>query len=226
MKLVIFDLDQTLVDFIFVHDEVTRDLFQRFFGVDARLTEIDFAGRSLNDNFRELAKLKNVSEATFNKTSGDLLHNYEEVFAEKIPENGLRYILPGVRELLDELSKMDYFIVLYTGGSPKIVASVFRATGLGRYFRFCFYGTEVATRADMVRLAIAKAEETTHRKLKNRDIVILGDSIKDIECGKLFNALTIAVATGFHSVEKLSKFGPDYLFKSLKDYRKVLQSIG
>lgn len=38
MKLVIFDLDQTLVDFISIHDEVTQKLFRRYFSVDARLT--------------------------------------------------------------------------------------------------------------------------------------------------------------------------------------------
>jgi beta-phosphoglucomutase-like phosphatase (HAD superfamily) len=55
VKLIVFDLDQTLVDFISVHDEVTQKLFRDFFGVDARLTEIDFAGKSLTENFRELA---------------------------------------------------------------------------------------------------------------------------------------------------------------------------
>ncbi len=38
MKLVIFDLDQTLVDFISMHDEVTQKLFRKFFDVDARFT--------------------------------------------------------------------------------------------------------------------------------------------------------------------------------------------
>jgi beta-phosphoglucomutase-like phosphatase (HAD superfamily) len=57
MKLIIFDLDQTLVDFISVHDEITKRLFKGFFNIDAKLTEIDFAGKNLNDNFRELARL-------------------------------------------------------------------------------------------------------------------------------------------------------------------------
>ena len=58
MKLVIFDLDQTLVDLIFIHDETTRQLFQKHFGVEARLTEIDFAGKSLLQCFADLGKLK------------------------------------------------------------------------------------------------------------------------------------------------------------------------
>jgi hypothetical protein len=36
MKLVIFDLDQTLVNFLSVHEKVTRRLFKRFFNKELR----------------------------------------------------------------------------------------------------------------------------------------------------------------------------------------------
>jgi len=39
-------------------------------------------------------------------------------------------------------------------------------------------------------------------------------------------ALTIAVATGFHTAGELAACQPDYLFKSLRDYRKVIKAIG
>jgi phosphoglycolate phosphatase-like HAD superfamily hydrolase len=78
----------------------------------------------------------------------------------------------------------------------------------------------------MVKLAINKAEKSTGREFRDKNIVIIGDSVRDIECGKLFSALTIAVATGFHSEEELLKVEPDYLFDNLKDYRKVLKAIG
>jgi len=225
MKLVIFDLDQTLVDFITIHDETTLELFRRFFGVDARLTDIDFAGRSLADNFGELARRKNVPADKFSEKLPELLDNYERIFAEKMPQDASRYILPGVKELLIELDKTDNFIVLYTGDSSGTVDTVFQATGLGKYFRFSQYGTEVKTRTEMARKAIEKAAALTRRKFSGKDIVIIGDSVRDIDCGKEFNALTIAVATGFHSAEELAAHKPDYLFKSLKDYRKVLKAI-
>jgi phosphoglycolate phosphatase-like HAD superfamily hydrolase len=226
MKLIIFDLDQTLVDFLSVHDEVTRRLFKKFFNVDARLTEIDFTGKSLTENFGELARLKDIPEDVLQRKSNQLLESYETTFGESLPRDAAKYILPGVRELLNELSNTDHIVALYTGNSSKIVNQVFRATGLGRYFKFCFYGTEVETRSDMVKLAINKAEKSTGREFRDKNIVIIGDSVRDIECGKLFSALTIAVATGFHSEEELLKAEPDYLFDNLKDYRQVLKAIG
>lgn len=226
MKLIIFDLDQTLVDFLSVHDEVTRRLFKKFFHIDARLTEIDFAGKSLTENFHELARLKNIPDDVFQEKRHQLLDSYETAFGQSLPKDAAKYILPGARELLDELSKTEHIVALYTGDSPGIVDRVFSATNLGKYFEFCLYGTEVETRADMVRLAVEKAERLTGRKFRDKDVVIIGDSIRDVECGKLFKALTIAVTTGFHSEEELSKAGPDYLFKSLENRQSVLEAIG
>jgi len=225
MKLIIFDLDQTLVDFLSVHDEATRRLFKRFFNVNTRLTEIDFAGKSLIENFRELARLKDIPEDIFRQKNNQLLESYETTFGENLPRDAAKHILPGAKELLRELSRTDHIVALYTGDSPEIVNHVFRVTGLGRYFRFCFYGTEVESRSDMVRLAISKAEKSTGRKFRDKNIVIIGDSVRDIECGKLFGASTIAVATGFHSRKELLKAGPDYLFDNLRDYRKLLTAI-
>jgi phosphoglycolate phosphatase len=226
MKLVIFDLDQTLVDFLPVHDEAARRLFKSFFGVDARLTEIDFSGKSLIENFNELARLKDIPGDAIEGKRDRLLESYEAAFGESLPRDAAKYILPGVRELLGELSKTDHFVVLYTGDSPGIVHRVLRATSLGTYFKFCFYGTEVENRTDMVRLAIEKAEQLTGRQFRNKDIVIIGDSVRDIECGREFGALVIAVATGSHSREELLRERPDYVFNNLKDYGKVLEIIG
>lgn len=225
MKLIIFDLDQTLVDFISVHNEVTHRLFKRFFKVEVWLTEIDFAGKSLNDIFRELAILKNIPEDFFQKKRTKLLASYGDTFAKSLPADAKKFILRGAGELLNELSGKDHFIVLYTGNSRQIVDSVLRVTNLGRYFKFCLYGTEAETRTDMVRLAIEKAGRLAAREFRDRDVVIIGDSIRDVECGKSFNALTIAVATGFHSQEKLLAAGPDYLFENLENYQEVLRMI-
>jgi phosphoglycolate phosphatase len=225
VKLIIFDLDQTLVDFISVHDEATQELFSRFFGVDAKLTEIDFAGRSLADNFLELAKLKGISEAEVSKNSHELVESYERIFGEKLAKEASDHVLPGVKKLLEELSKTENFVVLYTGDSAGIVDRVLKATGLGKYFKFAVYGTETPTRVGMVRLAVGRAESITGKKFNEKDVVIIGDSLRDVNSGKQLGAMTIAVATGFHSTEKLLASKPDYLFKSLKNYRKVLQAI-
>lgn len=226
MRLIIFDLDQTLVDFLPVHDEATRLLFRRFFDVDVRMTEIDFAGRSLTENFEELARIKNVPEQMFRDKKQQVLEAYEAAFAESLHREVATCVLPGARELLDALSKTDHVVALYTGNSAAIVDQVLQATGLGRCFRFLFYGTDVEKRSDMVKMAIARAQESTGQPFSDGDVVVIGDSVRDIESGKAYGARTIAVATGSHSRDDLLKAEPDYFFDSLREYRKVLSVIG
>lgn len=225
MKLVIFDLDQTLIDLISVHDATVQELFQRYFGVDASLREIDFAGRSLTENLAELARLKGVAHSEFIEKSKLLLESYEKTFQSKIPPIVSNYILPGVKPLLEELSKTPNSVVLYTGDSPGVTQRILQVTGLGKYFRFSVYGTEAGSRVELAQMAIKKAEQLTGFRFEGKDVVIVGDSVRDVECGKQLNALTIAVATGFHSEEELASKKPDYLFKNLEDYRRVLKII-
>lgn len=225
MKLIIFDLDQTLVEFLTVHDEAARQLFKNYFNVEARLTEIDYAGKSLHDSFRQLASLKNISEERFLNHKEELLKSYETAFTQNLPENASAHILPGVEKLLAGLSAMGHILMLYTGDSRGIVDSVFKTTGLGKYFKACFYGTEVNQRADMVVKAINGAKELTGSHFTGKDIVIVGDSIRDIEVGKKFNALIIAVATGIYSQDELGKAGASYIFPDLSDYDAVVGVI-
>lgn len=226
MKLVILDLDQTLADFINIYDEAMAELFRKSFGVSARLTEIDFAGRALTDSFVRLAKLKGIDESRVTGQSRELLEEFERLFIQSVPEDSSRFVLPGARELLEALSETDNVVALYTGSSRGIVEKVLAATGLSKYFKFCRYGTEVKKRADMVKEAVEWAERLTGRKFRDKDVVVIGDSVRDIEAGEAFNALTIAVATGFHTPEQLASHHPDYLFPSLKDWNKVLRAIG
>lgn len=136
MKLIIFDLDQTLVDLLSVHDEATQRLFKRLFDTDAKISEIDFSGNSLTENFREMAKVKNIPDRVFDEKSSQLLNEYEITFGESLPSDATKYVLPGVRELLGKLSGTSNVLALYTGDSPGIVKRVFRATDLGKYFQF------------------------------------------------------------------------------------------
>jgi phosphoglycolate phosphatase len=226
MKLVIFDLDQTLVNLISVHDATVRELFKTHFGVDASLYEIDFAGKSLTENFIELAELKGIAESEFIDKSKSILESYERIFELKIPKEASNYILPGVIPLLEKLSQTNNFVVLYTGDSPGVTYRVLQATGLDKYFKFSVHGTEAESRVEMARMAIKKAEQITGDKFEGKDVVIIGDSVRDVECGKQLNALTIAVATGFHSDDELMHRGADYLFKNLEDYGRLLHIIG
>lgn len=226
MKLFIFDLDETLVDFFVLHNEVTHRVLKKFFGVEAWLTEVEHAGRSQRDGMRELAGLKGVPRYVFDKQADRVLDEFGIEFAARMPADVTDSILPGAEELLTALSQTDSVLALYTGDAPGVVDAVFRATGFGRYFAYRFSGTQFKRREDMVKLAIQKAEADTGLEFKGKDVVIIGDSIRDVECGRVFDALTIGVASGSYSAEELAQAGAGIVVKSLKEERTILDAIG
>jgi phosphoglycolate phosphatase-like HAD superfamily hydrolase len=225
MKLIIFDLDQTLVDFLPVHEETVRRLFLKEFNIDARLTGIDFSGRSLTDNISELARAYGIDGSLVQGRMGDILGEYERIFSSLMPADPAKYILPGVRQLLQRLTEAGHLIVLYTGDSRAIASEVLSATGLDEYFRFAVYGTEAKTRLDMARLAVSKAAEISGDKFSGKEVVIVGDSVRDIECARQLQSLSIGVTTGVHTAVDLKSRGADYVFKDLTETAKVIQAI-
>jgi phosphoglycolate phosphatase len=225
LKLIIFDLDQTLVEVISFHDDAARRLFKKYFGVEARFTEVEYAGRSMPENFIQMGKQYGILPETVNAKMPELLSDYDRIFRNNIPPNARRYILPGVVPLLAELVKTDNIIVLYTGDSRPVAESILKSTGLAASFRKTFHATEVPTRADMVKQAIIWANNETRRQFLNKDVVIIGDSMRDIECGHKFNARSIAVATGAYDIKQLTAQNPDFIFKDLSEYQTVMQAI-
>jgi phosphoglycolate phosphatase len=225
LKLIIFDLDQTLVEVISIHDAAARQLFQKYFGVKASFTEVEYAGRSMPENFVQMGKQYGISPEAVEARMTELLSDYDQIFRKKIPADARKYILPGAAALLAALVKTDNVLVLYTGDSRPVAESILKSVGLAARFRKTFHATEVPTRADMVQQAIDWAQDETGNKFVDKNVVIVGDSMRDIECGHLFNARSIAVATGAYDIKQLKEQRPDYFFSDLSDYRTVMKAI-
>ncbi len=225
MKLVVFDLDHTLVDVFWLHDEVTDTVFRRLFNRDAWLHEIDHAGRSLPENFRVLAAAKGITEAEFNAASTRIMDEYDREFAARIPTDISRNILPGAAALLERLSTAGIDLALYTGDSRTVAESILASARLDRYFGLRFFGTEFPSRTAMVEAAIQAVNKKHNLRPGRRDIVVIGDSTRDVEAGKTAGAVTIAVATGQHRRSELERSSPDLVVDSLQEQDAILAAI-
>jgi phosphoglycolate phosphatase-like HAD superfamily hydrolase len=55
---------------------------------------------------------------------------------------------------------------------------------------------------------------------------VIGDTPRDIACGKALGARTIAVATGRSSRDELAKHQPDFLIDDLSDVESIVDTLG
>jgi phosphoglycolate phosphatase-like HAD superfamily hydrolase len=226
MKLVIFDLDQTLVDVFPVHEEAFRRLFVRFFKTEASLYDTDFAGRSLTENFAAIARVRKVPDDVYQAQKDRLLPAFEEIFREVLPADARQNVLPGAVALLKALNERGNIVALYTGNSAAVGKAILTVTGLKGYFKFCLFGTDVKVRSEMISLAIEKAHSLTGRLFPGKDVVVFGDSFRDVQAGQSAGALTVALGTGFYTEAQLRGYKPDCYFKDLSDTGAVLAAIG
>ena len=222
-KLILFDVDQTLVDALAHHNVAYNKAFKEVFNVDAQLTDIKFAGKIVPNIVQELGELKGIPKDVVKSKLTEAIERVESFFKESVDKGEIR-VLPGVRELLEKLKERNYILGVVTGNPEGITRSILENSKLKGYFDILVYGSEGKGRVELVGLAIAEAERKFDTKFSGKDVVIVGDSIHDIECGKPHGSLTIAVTTGFYSKEELMKHSPDYLFKDLAD-PKILEVL-
>jgi phosphoglycolate phosphatase-like HAD superfamily hydrolase len=56
-------------------------------------------------------------------------------------------------------------------------------------------------------------------------ILVIGDTPRDIECGRAIGAKTVAIATGHYSQDELVAHRPDFLFEDFSDTGRVLECL-
>ena len=223
-KLILFDVDQTLVDALAHHNVAYKKAFKEVFNIDdAKLTDINFAGKIVPNIIQELGELKGIPKDVVESKLTETVERVESFFKESVDTGEIK-VLPGVRELLEKLKERDHILGVVTGNPEGITQSILEKGKLKGYFDILVYGSEGKDRIELVGMAIAKAGRKFGKKFFGKDVVIVGDSIHDIDCGKPHGSITIAVTTGFYSKEELMKHSPDYLFKDLVD-PKILEAL-
>lgn len=222
-KLILFDVDQTLVDALAHHNVAYKKAFKEVFSVDAEVTDINFAGKIVPNIIRELGELKGIPKNVVESRLTETIERIESFFKESVDKGEIK-VLPGVMELLEKLRKRNHLLGVVTGNPEGITQSILEKGKLKGYFDIFVYGSKGKGRVELVGIAIAEAGRKFGTKFFGKDVVIVGDSVHDIECGKPHGSLTIAVTTGFYSKEELMKHSPDYLFQDLTD-PKILEIL-
>ena len=80
-------------------------------------------------------------------------------------------------------------------------------------------------REELPPVAVRRAAEAEGHEFRERDIVIIGDSIFDVRCGVPHGATTVAVASGRTPASVLKAEEPTWFFESLEDTQSVLRAI-
>ena len=224
MKLVLFDIDGTLISDGGAARESFAIALDATYGYRGDLRRYDFSGRTDPQIARMVLRDAACTDEAIDAAMPALWQRYLAELARNA--DGRVRELPGVRALLDALrERADVVLALLTGNIERGARLKLQGPGLNGYFPFGAFGSDSERREELPPVAVDRAADAVGHRFAGRDVVIIGDSIYDVRCGVPHAARTIAIASGKTSPEKLQAENPDHFFQSAEATNDLLSAI-
>ncbi len=226
MRLILFDIDGTL---IYAHGAGHRSLvsaMQSVFGTSGPHAEYDWRGKTdpliVSDLLRLGGVPHDVVEARLDECFDRYVRNLETLLTDGHPVD----VLPGIDLLVRRLSeRTDVLVGLLTGNVERGATAKLRPTGLLPFFRIGAFGSDDADRRNLPAVARERARRLTGIQVPYSDTLIIGDTPLDVDCARACGARAVAVATGQHTLEELAASRPDFLFPNFADVETSLREL-
>jgi len=223
-KLVLFDIDGTLISDGGVSREAFAAALREVFDYRGDPRRYDFSGRTDPQIAHMVLRDAGWSERQIDEQMQRLWDKYIAAL-EQHQRSRVRE-LPGVRSLLDALRDNGWVtLALLTGNIERGARLKLSGPALNEYFAFGAFGSDSPHREELPPIAIHRAAEFSGHRFRGRDVVIIGDSIYDVRCGAPHSATTIAIASGKTSAERLRAENPHHFFASAEDREGLIQAI-
>ena len=218
-KLLIFDLDGTLID-------SAPDL----------ANSLNFMLKELNKEEYQLKKIREwigngaktlVKRALLNKKDienemidDELLDKALEIFLDHYKKNGSlkTKAYPDVQEILKKLSKR-YKLAIATNKPDEFVKPILKKLSLDSYFDFIIGSCDkVKNKPDPSMLMYI----TKKLNIDKKDTLMIGDSLNDILSAKNANIDSILVSYGYSNSEDFIELEPNLTINSFKKLEEIL----
>lgn len=225
MKLVLFDIDGTLINTGGAGSVSMKIAFQQVWGIQDGFKNIFMMGKTDPVILREALKNHNLMWDTYK--IDQFRKNYFHTLKKEIKKDrpGKR-ICPGIVPLLQLLHKRDDFILsLLTGNYAKSAFIKLEHFNINTFFQNGAFSDDTEKREEMVPIIQKKIENSKNIKLHNDDMYVIGDTPSDIKSAQKNKVNSIGVATGVHTLKELQSYRPDYLLKNLSDTARVLKVL-
>lgn len=196
MKLVIFDVDGTLIDsqahilsaMTAAYEAVSRPL-------PAREMVLSIVGLSLEQAMRSLCPEASQVEIAL------MVTRYKERFQEMRLAGHVSPLYPGMLDLLQKLdARKDVILAIATSKSRRGLMAILQEHALGPYFMSlqCADDHPSKPHPSMILTALSETGALA------ADSVMIGDTSYDCEMARSAGVKAIGVTWGYHSVEKLT----------------------
>jgi phosphoglycolate phosphatase-like HAD superfamily hydrolase len=218
IRLVLFDIDGTLIHTGHAGTKAFAQTFAHRFGLKHGAEKMRFAGRTDVSLVREFFKIHGVPESSDNFQQ--FFENYV-FWLEHILGHSLGRECAGVRDFIAELLALPQppLLGLLTGNVQLGAEIKLRHFGLWDFFVMGGFADDHEERNHIAVAALARGRRMLDPHLQPQEVMVIGDTPHDVRCGKFIGAKTLAVATGGSTFEELQPHGADWTVRDLSQIR-------
>lgn len=224
VKVVLFDIDGTLLHTGGAGTKAFARAFSSEFGIHEGTEKMKFAGRTDMSLVREFFTIQRIETTP---------ENFERFFKAYV--GWLEEMIPncaggpcrGVLEFCHELERVPHppAIGLLTGNIRHGARIKLQHYKLWEKFPFGAFADDHEDRDKIAAVAAERSGTHLGRKLRGEEILVIGDTPFDIRCGRAIGAKVLAVATGGATLEDLKKHNPDWAVRDLSEV-SVMEVLG
>lgn len=220
----LFDIDGTLVTTAGSGRKALSAAFKQRYG---SCTGLDFNFDGMTDRVivsDALAAMGlHFSDANLNPEIDAVLEDYTaELSSLALATNNSFEVCQGVHEVLDHVHVGGLGVVgLGTGNIRKGAQIKLAAVNLYHRFAFGGFGCDHRDRTELLSVGAKRGADLLRMPLDQCDVLVIGDTPKDIAAAHGIGARCLAVATGNYSVAQLTAAGSDVSVATLTDPRAL-----
>jgi phosphoglycolate phosphatase len=227
-RLILWDIDGTMLRSGRAVSEAYERALRSVYRLEGEIARISYGGKTDGQIALETLALHDLAEESVLL----LLDSFRETYTAEIQAVKHRMVedvrvLPGVRELLDRLDGLGANQSLLTGNFEAVARVKLTCAGLEHYFDFAggAFGSDHRDRDCLVSIAIEKTWRARDIRFSPDQVVVIGDTPRDIACARAGGVRVVAVATGRFEAQELAQHRPDALLESLSDTEVALSAV-
>ena len=222
-RLVLFDIDGTLLHPDGVGRASTREAMLEVFGTAGAIDSHHFAGKTDWYTLTQLLKPHGYDQERIGQKMAAYAAAIERHIERLAPSHDVR-ALPGALQAVERLRDDETAILgIVTGNMPTSAQVKLRAAGFDpSWFVVGAYGDESTSRNDLPAFALERAQTLCQQPIPPKNVYVIGDTVMDIACARAIQAVAVAVRIGFESDEALAAAEPDFLLDDLTTLFDIL----
>jgi phosphoglycolate phosphatase-like HAD superfamily hydrolase len=214
-RLVLFDIDGTLLSCGRQVRTLFGTAFTAVFGIAGGFDGYDFAGKTDRRIVHDLATAGGVPVDDALAALPRVRERYLANLRRGLDHRQMR-VMPGARELLARLAgRGDVALGLLTGNFEEGAYCKLGRVGLDRFFGFGAFGDDGLDRDELPPVSLARAATAFGRRFGPADTLVVGDTPLDVACARAHGLPVLAVATGTVPAERLAAAGADWVAPDL-----------